>query len=384
MTDPNLAPEHDPQPTEPAHLDKAQALSRRWGERLDKFDLPCPLCRGKLAFHGMSPDRLYEFAEGEPGVVEPHAVFALSFLCDRCGYAAEFDAELFNPAYLATLAGADHEHVAELSLREYRIMVPLRGAPRSDTLLGLATATAGGRAGEVVVIDLGQTDAEHALLAAWLDRYQPARGDPAPVIVLRRGAQLLADMIRRQRANLVLLSADSRSRTDETEFVGLLREILAGTSADLVLAYDRGLRDVNRILFATSGGPSAQAAAPFVYDLVRSYEADLHVLFVASPDDPDPHDTAYQRIAQTLAGIDLDESFTFQRRVLVDRNPPAAIISEAANYDLLVIGGSVEGWRTRLRLDSLSTKIARNVAATTLVTFSHSVRPRPWWSRLFG
>jgi nucleotide-binding universal stress UspA family protein len=180
------------------------------------------------------------------------------------------------------------------------------------------------------------------------------------------------------------MSVHSRTRTEETGLVELLRQVLTDTAADIVLVYDRGLQDVSRILFATSGGPSARAAAPFAFDLMRAFEADLHLLYVAPPDDANPHETAYQRIAQTLAGIELSEDLSFQRRVVTDRFPTAAIIAEAANYDLLVIGGSPEGWRTRLRLDSLSTKIARNAAATTLVTLSRSHRPPSWWSRLLG
>jgi nucleotide-binding universal stress UspA family protein len=262
--------------------------------------------------------------------------------------------------------------------------VPLRGDERSDTLLDLGTAIVGGRAGAVIVIDLGRSEAEHTTIEARVEHYRPARSDPRPVTILRRGTRALADIVRQQRANLMLMSVHSRTRSDEAGLVSLLREVLTDTTADIVLVYDRGLPDVKRILFATSGGPSARAAAPFALDLTRAFEADLHLLYVAPPEDPNPQETAYQRIAQTLEGVEIAEDFTFQRRLLVDRNPTAAIIAEAANYDLLVIGGSPEGWRTRLRLDSLSTKIARNVAATTLVTLSRVNRPRPWWSRLLG
>jgi nucleotide-binding universal stress UspA family protein len=70
--------------------------------------------------------------------------------------------------------------------------------------------------------------------------------------------------------------------------------------------------------------------------------------------------------------------------VLTDRNPIAAIVAESSNYDLLIIGGSPEGWQTRLRLDTTSTKIARNSDATTLVMLSRASQPRPWWRRLLG
>src|SRR5215470_11427236 len=97
---------------------QAEQISHRWGERLDRFELPCPMCKGELQFQGARRDRLYEFAEGEPGTVTPLNVLPISFVCNRCGYTAEFDAELFNPAYLAKLQGASPDRVAELSIRE--------------------------------------------------------------------------------------------------------------------------------------------------------------------------------------------------------------------------------------------------------------------------
>lgn len=389
MTTPKHVPESVPKAVAPpaadqATLDRARAISRRWGERLDGFTLPCPLCHGKLEFHGMLHDQLYEFAEGEPGVVEPQAIYPLTFVCNRCGYAAEFDAELFNPAYLATLAGAKHELVSELAGHKSRVVVPLHSSERGDTSLDLATALVGGQAGEVVVIDTGRTEAEAELLAGRLEAYRPARGDPAPVTVVRKGTRKLAAVVREQRANLLLMTVQGQTRVDESSLVGFLQQVMTQTTADVVLVYDRGLPEVGRILFATAGGPSAHAAAPFAVNLARAFEAHLHLLYVAAPDAPNPQEIGHQRIADTLSEVEVPEDLTMQRRVVTDRNPTAAIVAESSNYDLLVIGGSPEGWQTRLRLDTLSTKIARNSDATTLVMLSRTGLPRPWWRRLLG
>jgi nucleotide-binding universal stress UspA family protein len=371
-------------PAEPAHLERARAISRRWGERLDSFTLPCPLCHGKLEFHGMLHDQLYEFAEGEPGVVEPQAIYPLTFVCNRCGYTAEFDAELFNPAYLATLAGAKPEQVHELSLHDYRVVVPLNSSERGDTSLDLATAVVGGRGGEVIVIDTSRSEAQTDLLNNRLETYRPARGDPAPVTVVRKGTRKISDLIAEQRANLLLMTVTGRTRSEETNLVGFLGRVLDKTEADVVLVYDRGLPVVGRILFATSGGPSAKAAAPFALSLARAFEADLHLLYVAGPEITNAQEVGHQRIVETLETVELPADLPVQRRVLTDRNPIAAIVAESGNYDLLVIGGSPEGWQTRRRLDTTSTKIARNSDATTLVMLSRSNQPRPWWRRLLG
>src|SRR5688572_20826619 len=172
-------------PTEKKVQLEAQRLSQRWGERLDNFELPCPVCQGNMEFQGVLHERLYEFAEGEPGVINPLNIYPMSFVCNRCGYTAEFDAELFNPAHLARLQGADTELVEDLSVRDFRILVALKGDEKSDTMLDLATAIAGNRHGEVIVVDIEPFDALDERQDAQLKRYRPRIGDPAPVRIVR-------------------------------------------------------------------------------------------------------------------------------------------------------------------------------------------------------
>lgn len=369
-------------------LRKARALSEKWGDRLDEFDLPCPLCRGVLVFHGMTRDRLYEFAEAEPGAVEPLDIFPLTFVCNRCGYAAEFDAELFNPAHLAALAGAGQEQVAELAVRRFRALVPLRSGENSETLLDLATAIAGERTGEVVVLDADESEAQTARLEEALERYRPAAGDPAPVAVVRKGPhplwEAVPEAVRRQHADLLLLQARGRARAEETALVRTVNAVLSEALCDVALVYDRGLAGVNRILFATSGGPSARAAAPLALDAARAFDAELHMLYVASPHEAEPEEVGRQRIAETLAGLTIDEDLELQRRVVVAAETVPTLVAEAGNYDLLLLGGSPQSWRSGRRLDTQSTKVCRNAPNTAMVVLSRHSQPRPWWSRLLG
>src|SRR5688500_15145763 len=180
MTNSKLIPKN-PDESQPKHnpiseevvLRQARTLSRKWQDRLDDFDLPCPLCKGDLIFHGVNADRLYEFAEGEPGTVEPLNIYPIIFVCNKCGYNVEFDSELFNPAYLAKLAGAEERKLAELTVRDFRVLVPLRGDERSETLLDIATTIAGERHGDVIILDLAKTDSLEAMLVENIHQYRP-------------------------------------------------------------------------------------------------------------------------------------------------------------------------------------------------------------------
>lgn len=367
---------------------KADDLSRQWATRLDEFHLPCPLCDGTLRFHGVTPERLFEFAEGEPGVVEAMELFPIIFICDHCGYTAEFDSELFNPAHLARLSGAAPREVEELNIRDFRVLVVLRGDEHNTTLLDLATAFVGSRAGEVLVLCASASEALVAQLEAQLHNYKPAAGNPAPVRVLRRGNQklqaLLPETAAREQCDWVLLDARGWPHAEEADLAAAVAAVLGRSESDVALVYDRGLPKMSRLLFVTAGGPSARAAAPFALQVARAFEAELHLLFVASPDDPQGEEHGQQRITETLAGQPILETDQIKRRVVFGNNPIQIIINEAPGYDLLVSGGSPRARRGPKKLDSLSDKIARNAPGTAINVLARDARPRTWWRRLLG
>ena len=367
---------------------KARALSQQWAARLDEFHLPCPLCRGSLEFHGVTPERLYEFAEGEPGVVEPLALYPMIFVCDHCGYTAEFDSELFNPSHLARLGGASPREAAALDQRGLRALAVLRGDEHSDTLLDLATAFVGDRNGEVIILNAGTSDALAGQVEARVAAYKPAAGDPAPVRIIRRGRRKLQDIlvetVSREQCEWVLLDTRGWPRAEQADFSAAIGELVARPGTDVAVVYDRGLARVGRILFVTAGGPSARAAAPFALQLSRAFKADLHLLYVASPDDPNGEAEGHARCAETLEGLEVLETDQIQRRIVFGRDPVQILINEAAGYDLLISGGSPQGRRGLKRPVSLSEKISRNASATAINVLAKEARQRSWLTRLLG
>jgi nucleotide-binding universal stress UspA family protein len=387
MTDPTPAPPND-EIEQAAAEDKARTLSQQWAARLDRFHLPCPLCHGTLVFHGVSPERLYEFAEGEPGVVEPLELYPIIFICDHCGYTAEFDSELFNPAHLARLAGAGAREAAALSIRGFRVLVALRGDEHSNTLLDLGTALAGSQGGEVIILSAARTDALAEQVEARLRPYQPAVGNPAPVRVLRRGSRKLQEVlpaiVAQEQCEWVLLDARGWPRAEEADLAAAINKVVDRPGSDVALVYDRGLPRMTRILFVTSGGPSAKAAAPFALQMARAFGADLHLLYVATPDDPHGEEEGHAHLTETLAGVEVLATDQIHRRVIIGQDPVQIIINEATAYDLLLSGGS---WRDRAgrgRLASLSDKIARNAPSTAINVLAKQDRQRSWLSRLLG
>ncbi len=373
--------------TEEWYRHQAQMISSRWDTRLDHFELPCPLCKGQLQFQGARRSPIYEFAEGEPGTVNALNVLVISFVCNRCGYLAEFDAELFNPAYLAQLQGAEPERIVELTVREFRVLVPLTGEERSQTLLELASALAGVRHGEVLVLNVAPDAATGDQLSDKLQHYKPAIGDPAVVNLLRQHTEHIGEAIvsaaNRQRCDLLMVGWRGWTRNQQAIMGTVLDPVLNEAACDIAVVHDRGLHKVNRILLSISGGPNARAAAQLAFDLARAFGAELHVLSVVAPNNPDAEAEGQAQINNAMRDLPADDAVSVDRRVVTATNAVQTIVDESSNYDLMVIGAARRNWLGRIRRNNTVARIVRNASPTAVVVSTRQSRITSWFSRLF-
>lgn len=351
---------------------RAQQLSSKWSTRLDDFELPCPLCRGHLHFHGVGRTTLYEFAEGEPGVVTPLNVLPVLFICDRCGYTAEFDAELFNPAYLARLRGETEERIEALQADDFRVIVSMSSDEKSDTLLDVSSALCGVRDGEVIVMNVNLEDAASPRLADMVARYTPPRGNPAPVhLIHRRSANAghaILDVARAEKCDVLILGWRGWTRSDRAVIGTVIDPVLRESTCDVILVNDHGLpQRVDRILLLTAGGPNARVAAPYAVDIARAFNTHVHVLSVVPPDIPHPELTGQEYIKQTLTTIPFASLKYVEQEVLVSAQPLDTIIQQAQRYSLLIIGAAPRNWRGEISADSFVSRVTQNVGVTSLI-----------------
>ena len=369
-------------------LRRAQWLSQKWGKRLDHFRLPCPLCRGELQFQGVYRDHLYEFAEGEPGIVNELDVLPVSFVCGRCGYTAEFDSDLFNPAFLAQQWGADAHHVEALTIRDYSILLPLSGHEESETLLDLATALAGTQAGIALIFNHSANEAQELRLREKLRQYVPASGDPAPVLLaperLKSLPDALAEVAQKHECDLLMIDIHEGKLASQQDVGALIKRVLNKAICDVAVVHNRGLKRVNRILVATAGGPNAKTAAQLAVNLASAYNAEIHFLNVARPSNPNAKVEGQARIAETLHEVYIPDNVRFRSRVVIGSEPVQAIVQEASQYDLLLIGDSPRDWRGKVPQESISAKIARNCSATAIIVLGKNNEIQSWVDWLFG
>jgi nucleotide-binding universal stress UspA family protein len=374
---------------------QASQLSQRWEERLDDFELPCPICRGELIFQGARRSPLFEFSEGEPGTITPLNLLALAFACNRCGYTAEFDAELFNPSHLAELQGAAPEKVARLSVPNFRILVPLTGLEKNQTLLDLASSLAGERNAEVLALNVSADKAVNGQLSAKLQQYRPERGDPAVMHLLREQSEDVGEAIvraiDRQRCDLLLIGWRGWSRQRGVIMGTVLDTVLNEATCDVAVIHDRGLPQIRRILLPTAGGPNTDSAMRLAFDLARAHEADLDLVYVISPGDSEGEKRGHKYLEKALENLDSDYHYEERRRtvkpetrIMVGSDFVQTIVAEAASYDLLLIGAPHRTWRGTLRLNDKVVRIARNCVPTAIVISARHNRIGSWFNRILG
>jgi nucleotide-binding universal stress UspA family protein len=141
---------------------------------------------------------------------------------------------------------------------------------------------------------------------------------------------------------------------------------------------------VNRILVATAGGPNARTAAQLALDLAVAFHAELHLLNIASPENPNAEADGRARIQETIRHLVVPEHVRLREHVVVGANAVQTLVQEAAQYDLLLLGDSPRDWRGHVRLESISAKAARNADPTSIVLLAKETQLQSWFGRFFG
>jgi nucleotide-binding universal stress UspA family protein len=211
-------------------------------------------------------------------------------------------------------------------------------------------------------------------------------GDPAPVQLIRKaGADLGEELLRvssEQDCDLLMLDGHdwANLRPNVTDAVN---KVLETSVCNVAIVYNRGLQDVRRILLATSGGANARAAAQVAIPLAKAFDAQLHILYVASPNHPNWREEGQKVIADTLRDLSMD-GIDIERHIQTSPDFVDTVIEESCNCDLLLMGASTPKLTEQNRKSSISAKIARNSPATSIMVHAHHNLFESWLKRLRG
>lgn len=141
------------------------------------------------------------------------------------------------------------------------------------------------------------------------------------------------------------------------------------------------IKNINRILIPTSGGPNAQLAAQLISSLAHQNAVEITALYALSNKKPPKQavataiavkDTAADVALTAIAeAMQLPETSTLQTKVEAGRNKADVILQEARKgYDLIVLGAS-ESRRSESLFNLLVDRIVQEAPCATLVVKSH-------------
>jgi nucleotide-binding universal stress UspA family protein len=159
--------------------------------------------------------------------------------------------------------------------------------------------------------------------------------------------------------------------------------VLETSVCNVAIVYDRGLRDVRRILLATSGGGNAHAAAQIGITLAKAFDAQLHLLYVASPNHSNWREEGQKVIMDTLHNLSVN-GIEVEHHVQASPDFVDTVIEESYTYDLLLMGASTPKITEQNSKSSVTAKIARNSGTTSVMVHAHHNLFESWFKRLLG
>jgi nucleotide-binding universal stress UspA family protein len=185
--------------------------------------------------------------------------------------------------------------------------------------------------------------------------------------VSRDVADDIAEVAQARQVNLVLMGFH-RPVIGQAILGGTVHRVMTSTASDVAVFVDRGLeRKPARILVPYLGGMHDRFALSIAERLARSSAASVTVLHVVRPRRADNEHALNARQEVDRVYTDPATKSTVQFRVVEHDSPVAAVLEEAAEADLVVIGVAEQwdmeshlfGWRSQ--------RIARDCPTSLLI-----------------
>jgi glucosyl-3-phosphoglycerate synthase len=277
--------------------------------------------------------------------------------------------------------------------RPYRILMPLANPRTARDLVRIGSHLAPQRPSEITALGIvevpeGLSLAEGASRARearrLLQRVPDFRDDPSvevrtAVRIGRRAAEGIVEAVAEMGADLVIFGWTGPPQRVQRRavFSTTIDEVAREAPCDIAVVKQRGLGEVRSILVSVRGGPNAELALSLATDLARGFGAELVVLHVVPPGGGDQ---AIERERRALATLVRRATRGVTVRHLVVEAPTVrgAILREAANHQLVVVGASAQptGLGSGRRLfGRLAETVAARAKATVMVVRSGQPLP---------
>jgi len=247
-----------------------------------------------------------------------------------------------------------------------RVLVSLADPNSLDTMMTLATAIARGERGEVLALHVHKRLDPESPLLRQAATYQSAEVPVHPVPRMGRdpGEGIVAAATERM-ADLLMLCWRGHTRSRGRLMGQVLDHVMEHAPCNLVIVRDRGLKQMRRLLIPTAGGPHTPLAARIALDIARGTGATVTLLYVCRPGASEEERRRGEAMMErTLVGLEAGQAV---ERKIITGEVIQAIIEEAREYDLTLIGVTEERLFQRMLSGNIPKGIADGCPTTVMM-----------------
>jgi glucosyl-3-phosphoglycerate synthase len=260
--------------------------------------------------------------------------------------------------------------------RAFTLVVPILDYPTIEHLLPMAGALARARNGEVLLLGVVEVAAGQALS----DGVVPAQRlrEELNQLTLRLDVPLrtkvgvgrslydgICGAVREEQADLLLIGWQGGAFSPERLFGPPIEQLLAAPPCDLLVVKQTTPTPARRILLPTTGGPNLALSSDVATALADDADGSVTILFATDPAHPvDPAALRSTRELQKMPRVNR----------WLERVSPAipAILHEAANYDVVVLGATGRRFNPEQPVGPLGEAVL-NAADNTVVITRHKL-----------
>lgn len=273
------------------------------------------------------------------------------------------------------------DELTPLTPARYSILVPVANPSTADELLDLATSLARERKGEIVALHVlasanhfpGHEEQRSALARRTIleERVTSRRRTSVPIHTVTRIASTVAEGIletaRTENHNLILLGWQGRIRPVSmgSSLGDVLDPVITMAPCPIAVVKNptiTSITSIQRILVPTAGGPNAALAIQMGLTLAKRHKALVTVLNVAKKGQ---EESARKMLERTVQQVKTRQ--VVRQEVVVSDHVVKALLREAKDYDVVILGASHEGVFQQLLFGVIPEQVAKRCPKTVIM-----------------
>jgi nucleotide-binding universal stress UspA family protein len=207
-----------------------------------------------------------------------------------------------------------------------------------------------------------------------LDEAKRAQIPVTPIAFTSRDvASDIARTARLRHADLILMGFHNPVYTSSI-LGGTVHRVLTGSDSDVAIFVDRGVGPRRKVLIPYLGSKHDRLALEIAGRMARNAKIEVTVLHVTTPSGGDAArtSTVNAKAATDRVFADPTQPLPVTLRTVEDSSPVDAVVEQAKDFDLVIIGVAEEWGLESQLLGFRAERIAQEVASSLLIVRKHS------------